>query len=64
MLSKEAATDTTSELQTNALKYFKVIYTPSITNDVTVTAGYTAGAGWQVVLNGSVDVPAVFMGFI
>lgn len=62
MLAKEAVTDTTSELQINAVKYFKAVYTPSGTNDVTVTASYTTGGGSQVVVNGSVDVPTVFMG--
>ena len=64
MLSKEAVTDTSSALQTNALKYFKPLYTPSNTNNVTISASYTTIGGSQVTVNGSVDVPTVFMGIM
>jgi Flp pilus assembly protein TadG len=64
MLSKEAATDSADQLQTNALKYFKSLYTPSNTTDVTVSASYTTSGGSQVVVNGTVDMPTVFMGII
>jgi Flp pilus assembly protein TadG len=64
MLSKEAVTDTSSALQTNALKYFKALYTPSNTNNVTISASYTTTGGAQVTVNGSVDVPTVFMGIM
>src|SRR5665213_1974809 len=64
MLSKEATTDTSSALQTNATKYFKALYTPSNTNDITISASYTTTGGSQVTVNGSVDVPTVFMGIM
>jgi Flp pilus assembly protein TadG len=64
ILSKEAATDSSGQLQTNALKYFKANYTPSNTNNITVSASYTTSGGSAVTVNASVDVPTVFMGIM
>jgi Flp pilus assembly protein TadG len=64
MLSREAATDSADQLQTNALKYFKANYTPANTNDIAVSASYTTNGGTEITVNASVDVPTVFMGIM
>ena len=64
MLSKEATTDTSSQLQTNALKYFNALFTRPEASGVTITATYTVSGGSQVVVNGTVLVPASFLGLI
>ncbi len=61
MLSKEAATDTENELQTNALAYFKATFNRPGTENISVSANYTSTNGSTLVLNGSVDVPTEFM---
>jgi Flp pilus assembly protein TadG len=64
MLSKEAATDTSDQLQANAVKYFDAIFSsPGISaTSVSITTNYSTTGGSSVVLNGSVPVPTVFMG--
>ncbi len=64
MLAKEASTDSNSQLQTNALKYFQALFTRPEAKSVTVAATYTASAGSQVVVNGSAQVPTNFLGII
>lgn len=61
MLSKEAATDTTSQLQANALAYFTANYNRPGTKIGTISVNYTTNGGAQVVVNGSVVVPTDFM---
>src|SRR3569833_2357964 len=62
MLSKEAANDTSAARQTNAVKYFKAMFTRPEGTNLTLTATYTTSGGSAVVVNGQVDVPTVFMG--
>jgi len=62
MLSKEAVNDTSSALQSNAVKYFNAMFTRPEGTNVAVTASYTTSGGSAVVVNGQVDVPTVFMG--
>ncbi len=62
MLSKEAASDTTNQLQTNALAYFTANFNRPGTNNVAVSAIYGNTGGSSVVVNGSVSVPTSFMG--
>jgi len=62
MLSKEAANDTSAALQTNAVKYFKAMFTRPEGTNLALTATYTTSGGSAVVVNGQVDVPTVFMG--
>src|SRR5271169_2141651 len=60
MLSREASTDTNSQLQTNALSYFTANFNhPGITIN-SIAATYTTSGGTQVVVNGSVEVPTNF----
>jgi Flp pilus assembly protein TadG len=64
MLSREAATDTSSQLQTNALRYFNALFTRPEATNVTISATYTVSGGSQVVVNGSANVPTNFLGVI
>src|SRR3990172_7084684 len=64
MLSKEAATDTASQLQTNAQKYFNALFTRPEATGVTITATYTTTGGSAIVINGSANVPTAFLGVI
>src|SRR3954468_11678422 len=66
MVSKDAATLTTSALQTKANDYFKALFTRPEATGVTVAATYTAntGTGSQVVINASSNVKANFMGLM
>ena len=64
MLSKEAATDTSAQLQQNADKYFKALFTRPEAINVMVSATYTTTGGTALVVNGSADVPTFFLGLI
>ena len=64
MLAKEASTDSNTQLQANALKYFQALFTRPEARSVTITATYTATSGSQVVVNGSALVPTSFLGII
>ena len=61
MISKEAATDTPTQLQTNAQKYFLAIFNRTDVKNITVTANYSNTNGTQVVIGSSVDVPTTFL---
>ena len=64
MLSKEAATDSSTQLQTNALKYFTALFTRPEAKSITITASYTASAGSQILVTGSAQMPTNFLGVI
>jgi Flp pilus assembly protein TadG len=64
MLHKEAATDSASQLQTNAQKYFTALFTRPEAINVTITANYTTTGGSAIVINGSANVPTAFLGVI
>jgi Flp pilus assembly protein TadG len=64
MLSREAATDTTSQLQTNALTYFKALFTRPEGTSITISATYSSSDGSNTVVNGSANVPTTFLGVI
>jgi Flp pilus assembly protein TadG len=64
MLSKEAGTDTSGQLQTNAVKYFNALFTRPEATSVTITTTYTVSGGSQVMVNGSANVPTKFLGVI
>jgi len=61
MLSKEASTDTNSQLQTNARAYFTANFNRPGTTVGTISATYTTSGGTQIVANGSVSVPTDFV---
>lgn len=61
MLSKEAAADTTTQLQANAARYFNAQFTQSLGKNVQISATYTTTGGSQVVVNAQMSVPTAFM---
>jgi len=64
MLSKEASTDTSAQLQTNALKYFNALFTRPEAQSVSISATYTVTGGSQVVVSGTAQVPTAFLGVV
>ena len=64
MLSKEAATVSTAQLQADAVKYFNAMFTKPESTNLAITTSYTTSGGSAVVVNGQVDVPTVFMGIM
>jgi len=64
MLSKEAAADTNTQLQTNANKYFKALFTRPEATNISVSASYDTSSGTSLVVNGSADVSTSFLGVI
>jgi Flp pilus assembly protein TadG len=62
MLAKDAATTTAADLNTKAMNYFTALFNrPNEASINSVSATYTATAGSQVVVNGSVNVPTTFI---
>src|SRR5665647_3657585 len=64
MISKEAVTDTNTQLQTNAQKYFLALFARPDATNVTVTANFTTDGGTSVVVNGATDVPTSILSAI
>ena len=60
MISKEAATDTPAQLQTNAKAYFLALFNRTDVK-ITVNASYSNTSGTQLVISSSVDVPTTFL---
>jgi Flp pilus assembly protein TadG len=63
-LSKEAATDTSAQLQTNATNYFKAMFNRPEAQNVTITATYTSSGGTHITVNSSAAVPTYLMGIM
>ncbi|MEJ2378219.1 MAG: pilus assembly protein [Pseudolabrys sp.] len=53
MLSKEAATDTSDQLQANASKYFLAMFNPPGVQNTTISATYSSSGGTSLVIDGS-----------
>jgi Flp pilus assembly protein TadG len=64
MLSKEAATDTSKQLQDNAVKYFTAMFTRPEATSVNITAKYATSGGTTLEVTGSAYVPTFFLGLI
>ncbi len=64
MLSKDAATLTTADLQTKAKSYFDALFTRPEARNVAITATYTTTGGSQVKVDGVASVPTAFLGVI
>ncbi len=62
MLSKEASTLSSSQLNTKALAYFQAMFNRPEATSVAITPTYTTTGGSQVTVNGSAYVPTNFMG--
>jgi Flp pilus assembly protein TadG len=63
MLSKEASTDTATQLQTNAQNYFLALFTRTEAKNITVTANFTSGSTAMVV-TANAEVPTTLLGII
>ena len=68
MLSNEAATDTDSELQASAARFFSAVFNPPGVQNIAVQAIYSNNAngsgGTTVVVNGSAAVPTTIAGIL
>ncbi len=64
MLSKTAATQTGSALQTTATNTFSALFSRSDVSNVAVTANYQSNNGSQIVLSGSARVATNFLGVL
>src|SRR5665213_847310 len=64
MLSKDAATSSSSDLQTKALAYFNALFTRPEATNVKIAASYSTTGGSQVLVTGSASVPTSFLGVI
>ena len=64
MVSKDAASQTSSQLQTKANDYFKALFTRPEATGVTVNATYNNTGGSQVVIKASSNVKTNFMGLL
>jgi Flp pilus assembly protein TadG len=64
MLSKEASTDTSTQLQTNASNYFKALFTRTEATNVQVTATYNPSSATAMILNATASVPTYLLGII
>jgi Flp pilus assembly protein TadG len=63
-MSKSAASMDSATLQSSALKYFQANFAHPEATNVAVTATYNSQGGTSLTVNGSVDVPTVFMGLV
>ncbi|MGC1694472.1 MAG: TadE/TadG family type IV pilus assembly protein [Pseudolabrys sp.] len=64
MLSKEATTDTSTQLSTNARNYFLALFTRPEATNVVVTASYDPDGGSALVVSASADVPTYLLGLL
>ncbi len=64
MVSKNAATQTGSALQTSAQNYFNALFNNTQAQNLQFTASYSNSGGSSVVVNGSVDMPTTFMAIL
>src|SRR5690242_17148307 len=62
MLSRDAATLSSTDLNSKAMTYFSALFNrPNEASINSVSATYTTSGGSQVVVNGSVNVPTTFL---
>jgi len=64
MVSKNAASQTSSALQTSAQNYFNALFTSTQATNVKFTASYSNSGGSSVLVNGSADMPTTFMAIL
>jgi Flp pilus assembly protein TadG len=64
MVSKNAASLTSAQLQTEASNYFNALFQRPDATGATVTATYTSTGGSKVVLNATANVHTDFMGLM
>lgn len=61
MLSKEAASDTSTQLQAKAGAYFSALFNQPIIQNIQLSATYTTSGGSKVVVSGTGSMPTNFM---
>lgn len=64
MLSRDAATLSSADLQTKAKSYFDALFTRPEAKNVSITASYTTSGGSQLKVDGVAAVPTSFLGVI
>ena len=64
LMSREAATDTSKELQDNASAYFLAMFDPPDVQSRSITATYSSVDGTQILLSGTAVVPTSFMAIL
>lgn len=64
MLSKNAATQTGTDLQNTASDTFNALFTRTDVTNVAITASYSSTGGSQVVLSGTANVQTNFLGVL
>ena len=64
MMAKEAPTDTSTQLQTNASNYFKALFTRTEATNVQVSATYNPSSATAMILSASASVPTSILGII
>jgi Flp pilus assembly protein TadG len=64
MLSKEAATLSTAQIQSKSSEYFKALFTRPEATALVINATFTTSGGSQVKINATSDVKTSFMGIM
>jgi Flp pilus assembly protein TadG len=64
MLSRDAASLSSADLQTKARNYFDALFTRPEAKSITISASYSTAGGSKVVVNGAAQVPTDFLGVI
>jgi len=64
MVSKNAASQSSSALQTSAQSYFTALFTNTQAQNLQFTASYSISGGSSVVVNASADMPTTFMAIL
>ena len=64
MSSKNAASLTAGQIQTNAQSYFAALFTRPEAKNVTITASYSTDGGSSVVVGGTADMDTTFMAIV
>ena len=64
MVSKNAATQTGSALQTSAQSYFAALFNNTQAQNLQFTASYSSTGGSSVAVNASADMPTTFMAIL
>ena len=64
MLSKDAATLSSTDLQAKAQSYFNALFTRPEAKNIAISANYTTTGGSKIIVNGSALVPTNFLNVV
>ncbi len=64
MLSKEASTDTSTQLSANAQKYFTALFTSKDAKNIQTGVSYGTSGGSSIIISASADVPTYLLGLL